>query len=327
MKKTLFLTLLIAVLVIGMVVFSFKFSNKNNDTTTVKVAEVAHSIFYAPWYVAIEEGYFKGEGIDIELSLANGADNVMAAVLSGDADVGFSGSEATIYVYNKGENDYVKTFAGLTKKDGSFIVSREKIDNFKLEDLKGKYIIGGRQGGMPEMTLEYALKEHGINPKKDLTIDTSVQFANMASAFIGGKGDFVTLFEPQATKMEKEGYGHKVALLGSLTGPVPYTSFNAKKSYIENNKDVIEKFDKAINKGLEFVHNNSSDKIAKAIEKQFPDTSYNDLKNSVESYKQNDTWVKNTKVEKKDFLHMEDIVIKAGQIDKKVPFKDLVYEK
>lgn len=326
MKKTIFLVILIFVLLIGMIIFSFKVNNKENSTT-IKVAEVTHSIFYAPQYVAIEKGFFKDEGLDIELVLTNGADNVMAAVLSGDCEIGLSGSEATIYVYNKGAKDYVKTFAGLTKKDGSFIVSREKIDNFKLEDLKGKYILGGRLGGMPEMTLEYVLKENNIDPKQDLTIDTSVQFANMASTFIGGKGDFVTLFEPLATKIEKQGYGHKVALLGSLTGPVPYTAYNAKTSYINNNKDIIKKFDKAINKGLDFVHNSSSDEIAKTIKNQFPDTSYNDLKNSIESYKENDSWPKTTRISKKDFNHMEDIVIKAGQLNKKVPYKKLVYEK
>lgn len=178
----------------------YDFNSENNKLRKIRVAEVAHSIFYAPQYVAINEGFFEENGIEIDLSLANGADKVMAAVLSNDVDIGFSGSEATIYVYNGGEKDYIKTFAQLTQKDGSFIVSREKIDNFSLEDLKGKYVIGGRQGGMPEMTFEYALKEHGIDPKKDLTIDTSIAFASMGGAFIGGIGDFVTLFEHNATK-------------------------------------------------------------------------------------------------------------------------------
>ena len=325
MKKTLILIIFIAFLLISMIVYSFN-SNNKNDLKEVNLSEVAHSIFYAPQYVAIEKGYFKDEGLDIKLTLANGANNVMASLLSGDSDIGLSGSEATIYVYNKGEKDYVKTFAGLTKKDGSFIVSREKLKGFKIEDLKGKYIIGGRQGGMPEMTLEYVLKENNINPNKDLTIDTSVEFQNMASSFISGKGDFVTLFEPLATKMENEGYGHKVKLLGSLTENVPYTSYSARKSYIDNNKDVIKKFKVAINKGLEFVNNNSSDKIADAIKNQFPDTSYNDLKKAVESYKQNDSWNKTTKLKEKDFYHMEDIVLSAKKINKKVQFKTLVDE-
>ena len=166
--------------------------------TDITVAEVAHTIFYAPQYVSIENGYFEEVGIDVELILTSGADKVTAAVLSGDADIGFSGSEATIYVYNGKEKDYLKTFAQLTQKDGTFLVSREKIENFSLDDLKGKSIIGGRANGMPEMTLEYALKQNGIDPREDLYIDTSVAFAAMGGAFIGGQGDFVTLFEPSA---------------------------------------------------------------------------------------------------------------------------------
>jgi len=180
--------------------FDFKKESTNNKVKLEKItlAEVAHTVFYAPMYAAIEKGYFKDEGIDINLILTSGADKVTAAVLSGDAEIGFSGSEATIYVYNAGEKDYLKTFSQLTQKDGTFIVSREKIENFKLEDLKGKDIIGGRAAGMPEMTLEYALKQNGIDPRKDVSIDTSVAFPAMSGAFIGGQGDFVTLFEHSA---------------------------------------------------------------------------------------------------------------------------------
>ena len=198
--------------------FNFNKKNDDKDLETVRLAEVAHSIFYAPMYVAIEEGYFEEVGIDIELSLLNGADKVSAAVLSGDADIGFAGSEATIYVYNGGEKDYLKTFARLTQKDGSFIVAREDIKDFTLDDLVGKTIIGGRAGGMPEMTLEWALTDAGIDPKKDVNIDTSVAFSAMSSAFIGGTGDFVALFEPNALELEKEGYGYVVASLGELGG-------------------------------------------------------------------------------------------------------------
>lgn len=195
MRKYLTLIVSILIILICFIFYKIESNEKETNLTKITVAEVTHSIFYAPQYVAIEKGYFKELGIDIELILTPGADNVMSAVLSKDADIGLSGSEATIYIYNSGEKDYIKTFAQLTQKDGSFIVSREKIDNFKLEDLKGKYIIGGRIGGMPEMTLEWALKENNIDPINDLTIDTSISFANMASAFIGGTGDFVALFE------------------------------------------------------------------------------------------------------------------------------------
>lgn len=327
MKKVITLIVCLVIIVICFIFYSFWTNKSNDNLTKVKVAEVTHSVFYAPQYVALEQGYFEDEGLDIELTLTSGADNVMAAVLSGDVNIGLSGSEATIYVYNKGEKDYIKTFAQLTQKDGSFIVSREKIDDFTLNDLKGKYIIGGRLGGMPEMTLEYALKQNNIDPNKDLTIDTSIEFASMAGAFIGGTGDFVALFEPLATQVVNEGYGYKVAQLGTLTDNVPYTAYNARSSYLEENPDIIEKFDRAIQRGLDFVHEKSSDEITKAIMDQFPDTSYNDLKTAVESYLENDTWPKTTTFTKESFDHLQDIVIEAGQLDKKVNYEDLIYEK
>ena len=218
----LFLTLII---LIGSL---FLFKNEKSTLKKVKVAEVTHSIFYTPQYVAHALGYFENEGLDVEIILTAGADKVTAAVLSGDVQIGFCGSEATIYVYNQGEKDYLVNFAGLTKKDGSFIVSRKKIDNFNIQMLKNSYIIGGRKGGMPEMTLEYILKKHNINPKKDLTIDTSIAFSAMSGAFIGGTGDFVTLFEPNALSLEKNNFGYVVASLGELGGEVPYTVYNAK---------------------------------------------------------------------------------------------------
>ena len=322
-KKIITFILTIIILILACTVL-FKFNKSNNNLKKVKVAEVAHSIFYAPQYAAINNGYFKDEGLDIELILTPGADKVTAAVLSGDVDIGFSGSEATIYVYNGGEKDYLKTFAQLTQKDGSFIVSRKKIDNFTLNDLKGKTIIGGRAGGMPEMTLEWALKENGINPKKDLTIDTSIAFAAMGGSFISGNGDFVTLFEPTALEIEKQGYGYVVASVGSLGGIVPYTSYSAKMSYINNNKDIINKFTKAIQKGLDFVNNNDSDKIAKSIIDFFPDTSLDDLTKVVERYKSQETWPKTTEFTKKSFNHLQEIMISAGELDKAVSYDELI---
>ena len=225
---------------------------KNTDLKKITVSEVAHSIFYAPMYVAKDKEFFKEYGLDVEFILANGADKVTAGVLSGDVEIGFCGSESTLYVYNQKEKDYLINFAGLTKKDGSFIVSRNKDEKFKVSNLKGKHIIAGREGGMPAMTLEWTLSENGIK-KSDLNFDTSVAFAAMSGAFIGGVGDYVALFEPTASELEKNGYGKIVASLGELGGVVPYTSFIAKKSYIENNKDVIKNFTKAINKGLEYA--------------------------------------------------------------------------
>ncbi|MGN1000882.1 MAG: ABC transporter substrate-binding protein [Bacilli bacterium] len=300
-------------------------TSKKNNLTKVKVAEVAHSIFYAPQYAAISEGFFEEEGLDIDLTLTPGADKVTAAVLSGDVDIGFSGSEATIYVYNGEEKDYLKTFAQLTQKDGSFLVSREKIENFTLDDLKGKTVIGGRAGGMPEMTFEWALREAGIDPKTDLTIDTSIAFAAMGGAFIGGTGDFVTLFEPTALEVEQQGYGYVVASIGELGGIVPYTSYSARISYIEENKEIIEKFTRAIQKGLDFVHENDSETIAKSILEFFPDTSLTDLTKVIERYKSQDTWPKNTEFTQESFEHLQEIMIASGELDEIVPYEDLIY--
>lgn len=329
MKKKVIIWIVAGILVFllaALVLFDLnKEDSKDKKLTEVTLAEVTHSIFYAPQYVAIEKGYFEEVGIDIELILTSGADKVTAAVLSGDADIGFCGSEGTIYVYQGGEKDYLKTFAQLTQKDGSFIVSREKIKDFTLEDLKGKEILGGRAGGMPEMTLEYALKENGINPKKDVNINTSIEFASMGGAFIGGEGDFVTLFEPNALELEKEGYGYVVASLGELGGIVPYTSYSARISYIEENKELIENFTKAIQKGIDYVHNHSDEEVAKAIINQFPDTSIEDIAKVVKRYRNIDAWPKTAEFSEDSFNHLQDIMIDYGAIDEKVPYAKLMY--
>jgi NitT/TauT family transport system substrate-binding protein len=299
-------------------------NNEKTKLAKIKLAEVTHSVFYAPQYVALNEGFFEDEGLDIELILTPGADKVAAAVLSGDVHIGLCGPEATIYVYNSGEKNYLVTFAGLTKRDGSFLVSRKKIDNFKLSDLKGKYVIGGRKGGVPEMTFEWALRQNGIDPKKDLTIDTSIAFAAMQGAFIGGTGDFVTLFEPNALQVEKQGLGHVVASIGKLGGEVPYTAYNAKKSYIKDNPDIIEGFTNAINKGLTFIQEKSNEEIANSIYKFFPDLTLNELIAVVKRYKDQDTWWKTTALSEASFNHLQDIMISAGELAKKAPFKNLV---
>lgn len=327
MKKiVLFISGCAIILIIALAVM-LNFNTKKEKLTKVKVAEVAHTIFYTPQYVAIEKGFFKEEGLDVELILTPGADKVTAAVLSKDANIGLSGSEATIYVYNGGEKNYLKTFAQLTQKDGSFIVSRKKEQNFTLDNLKGKTIIGGRVGGMPEMTLEWALKEHGIDPKKDVNIDTSIAFAAMGSAFMGGTGDYVSLFEPTALEVEKQGYGYVVTSLGNLGGNVPYTSYSAQKGYIKENKDVIEKFEKVIQKSLDYVHKTNSKQIAKDIKDQFPDTSLKDLTEVIDRYKKINAWPKTTDFKKESWNHLQDIMISANQLDKKVPYKTLIYEK
>lgn len=319
----------IAITIIAISVATITIINgkEKNNLTKIKLAEVTHSIFYAPQYVAISEGYFEDEGLEIELILTPGADKVMAAVLSKDVDIGFSGSEATIYVYQNGEKDYVQTFAGLTQKDGSFLVAREKYDNFKLEELKGKYVIGGRAGGMPEMTFEWALRQNGIDPQKDLTIDTSIAFAAMQGAFIGGTGDFVTLFEPNATSVEKEGLGYVVAYIGELGGNVPYTAYNARKSYIENNPKIIKSFCNAIQKGLDYVKNNNPKTIAQKIISFFPDTSHSDLTKMIERYKNGNAWKEKININEEEWNHLQDIMIASKELTEKSPYDKLIYTK
>ncbi|MEG0826339.1 MAG: ABC transporter substrate-binding protein [Bacilli bacterium] len=314
----------VSIFLMGFIIFLVTFKKVKSILTKIKVAEVTHSIFYAPQYVAHKLKYFKDEGLDVEIMLVPGADKVTAAVLSGDVNIGFCGSEATVYVYNQGEKDFLINFAGLTKRDGSFLVSRQKYENFKIEDIKGKSIIGGRAGGMPEMTFEWALKENGINPKTDVKIDTSIAFSAMTGAFISGTGDFVTLFEPQALQMEKLGYGYVVKSIGELGGIVPYTVYNAKKSYIENNKKIIQGFTNSIQKGLDFVHNNSNEEIASIIAEYFPDTSIDDLIKIVKRYKDNDSWYKTTYIKENDFLHVQEIMENAGTLNKKAPYEKLV---
>lgn len=324
-RKIIGLVIILLVIVLAsFAVFRIK-NEEDNGLERITVAEVAHSVFYAPQYVAHGLGYFEEEGLDVEIVLTSGADNVMAAVLSGDAQIGFSGSEATIYVYNGGEEDYVMTFAGLTQKDGSFLVSREKYENFTLEDLKGKSVLGGRVGGMPEMTFEWALRQNGIDPKNDLYIDTSVAFAAMEGAFIGGNGDFVTLFEPNATSVEKNGYGYVVAYIGDLGGVVPYTAYNARKSYIEENPNVIEKFTRAINRGLEYVDSHSSREIAEIVVDYFPDTSLSDMEIIVERYKNGEAWKKNITINSDEWDHIQEIMEASGELDEFAPYDKLIY--
>ena len=322
--KKLWIPIVILLFVCAGVVWFLSGKEKDESMTRLKIAEVTHSIFYAPQYAADKLGYFKEEGLEVEFILTPGADKVAAAVLSGDVQIGLCGSEATIYVYNQGQEDYLVNFAGLTKRDGSFLVSRQKYDNFKLEDLKGKNIIGGRKGGMPEMTFEWALKQNGIDPKKDVNIDTSIAFAAMEGAFIGGQGDFVTLFEPQALQVEQQGYGYVVASIGQLGGEVPYTVYNARKSYIEQNSDIIQGYTNAIQKGLDFVHENTPEVVAEAIIDYFPDTSMNDLIKIVKRYQDSDSWYQTTAIQEKDFAHVQEIVKSAGELDQLAPYDKLI---
>lgn len=321
MKKIYYILIGLIVIIVFVLIFTFCKENKTKDMTTVKVAEVTHSAFYTPFYVAIKNNYFKNNNINIDLILTSGANNVIAAVLSKDVDIGLCGPEATIYVYNEGEKDYVKTFAGLTKRDGQFIISRTKIDNFKLEDLKGNEVLAGRPGGMPIINFYNALKNNKI---EGVNTNDTVDFANLTSAFLSGTGDFVNLFEPNATKLEKMNKGYVVASVGMYAGEVPYTAFNARTSYIENNKELINNFKDAINKGLEFTKNNNSKDIAKIIIDLFPDTSIEDLTTIIERYKNADSWLDNTFISEEMFKNLEDMMINSKLLTEYVPYKDLI---
>ena len=323
MKKRYILFSITAFIIILLISLTFIIKNDNKaNLTKVKVAEVTHSVFYAPLYVAIENNYFKDEGLDVSLILTPGADKVSAAVLSNDVQIGFAGAESAIYVYENGEKDYLQIFSGLTKRDGQFIISRTKIDNFTLNDLKGKEILVGRSSGMPALNFLNALKNANINPNT-ININYSVDFAALSGTFIGNTGDFVNLFEPNATKLEQEGYGYVVQSIGKLSGDMPYTTFYARKSYIQNNEPVIKAFIKAINKGLEYTKENDSKEIANVILKQFPDTSLNDLTTIIQRYKDNDAWLDNSFVSEKLLQNLEDLLIDNDLLKEYVPYNKL----
>ncbi len=316
--------ILLIVIIGGSVLLNFN-NNTEKNLIEIKVAEVTHSIFYAPQYVALTQGYFEEEGLNVELVLTPGADKVTAAVLSNDVQIGFAGSEATIYIYNEGEKDYLQTFAQLTQKDGSFIVSKEPNEEFTLEDLKGQKVIAGRPGGMPVMTFEWVLKENGINPETDLIVDTSIDFASMSGAFISGEGDYVNLFEPTALQIEEEGYGHVVASLGELGGNVPYTTYQARKSYIEDNPEIIEKFNRAIQKGIDFVYSHTDLEVAEAISTEFPDITINDIAKVVERYRGIEAWAIDTTLTKESFDHLQDIMESSSVLTQRVEYEELVH--
>ncbi len=297
---------------------------KSQDITKVTLNEVAHSIFYAPMYVAIEEGYFKEEGIDLTLVTGFGADKTMTAVLSGEADIGFMGPETTVYTYNEGAQDYVVNFAQLTQRAGNFLVAREEIPDFKWTDLKGKEVLGGRKGGMPEMVFEYILKQNNIDPSTDLSIDQSIDFGSTAAAFSGGKGDFSVEFEPGATSLELEGDGYVIASLGVNSGYVPYTAFSAKSEYMEKNPDVIQKFTNALQKGMDYVTGHTPEEIAKAIAPQFKETDAQTLTTIVKRYYEQDTWKGNLVFEEDSYQLLLDILSDAGELTASPSYEDLV---
>lgn len=312
------------ILALVMMVTTLFTACSEQDKIRIELSEVTHSVFYAPQYVAINKGFFEEQGLEVVLSDGQGADKVMTAVLSGQVDIGFAGPEASIYVYNEGREDHAVVFAQLTKRDGSFLVGRTPEPDFKWENLEGKFIIGGRKGGVPEMTLEYVLKKHGLIPNKDLTVDTSIQFAAMAGAFIGGEGDYVTLFEPTATMLEKEGKGYVLASVGMDSGEIPYTAYFAKKSTIEKNRDIIQRFTNAIYKGQQWVDQHTPKEIAEAIKPSFPDTDLETLEAVARRYKEIDAWSKDPVMTEESLNLLQDVMQEAGELKNRVPHDKIV---
>ena len=295
------------------------------DATVVRLNEVTHSVFYAPQYVAMSQGFFAAEGLQVELTNGGGADKVMTAVVSGQSDIGLAGPEASIYVYNQGKADHTQIIAQLTKRDGSFLVGRTE-SPFSWEDLRGKTIIGGRKGGVPEMTLEYVLRQNGLTPGVDVTVDTSVQFNMMAGAFTGGNGDYVTLFEPTATEVEQAGKGYILCSIGQESGEIPYTAYFANRSYVEANPETVQGFVNAMALAQQWVAEHTDRQVAEAICDQFPDTDLDILERVCARHREIDAWNRTPVMEQQALERLETVMTQAGELtpDQWVDFDRLV---
>ena len=326
MKKYIIGVVIIILIVGGILVYSLTKTrnNKNAELTTIRLNEVTRSVFYAPQYVAIANNYFKEENLDIEITTGQGADKVMTAVLAGQSDIGFAGPEAAIYVYNEGKEDYIEVFAQMTKRDGSFLVSRKENKDFKWTDLKGTTIIRGRKGGVPYMTFEYVLKQNGLDTTKDLVLDDSIKFDLMAGAFSAGNADYVTLFEPTASMTEAQGKGYIVASVGEASGEIPYTAYFAKRSYIEKNPGIIQGFTNAIYKGQIWVKEHTAREIAEIIQNFFPDTDLNMLTNSIQRYKDIDAWNDTPILGEDSFNRLQTVMEAAGELTNRAPYEKIV---
>ena len=321
--KRKFLSLLLSAALAAGVLSCTAFAETKKAPVKVTLNEVAHSVFYAPQYAAIELGYFEDEGIDLELVCGFGADKTMTALLSGDADIGFMGSEASIYTYLGGSADVPVNFAQLTQRAGNFLVSREDTENFQWSDLKGKDVLGGRKGGMPEMVFEYILKQNGID-LSEVNINQSIDFGSTAAAFSGGMADYTVEFEPGATTLEKEGAGYVVASLGTDSGYVPYTAYCTKSSFLEEHADVVQAFTNALQKGMDYVNTHTPEEIAEVIAPQFTETDLETLTTIVTRYHEQDTWKENLIFEKSSFELLQDILESAGELAERVPYEELV---
>lgn len=322
-KKIMYILLGILIIVIGCLIIVNIFDNKkNNDLEKIKVSEVTHSIFYTPFYVAIENGYFKEEGIDIELMLVSGSDNVAASVLSNDTQIGLAGPESAIFVYTGGEKDYLQVFAGLTKRDGQFIISRENKE-FNWHDLEGMEILVGRSTGMPALSFMRALENMKIDKNK-VNINTSIEFAELSGSFIGGEGDYVNLFEPLASKLEENKQGYVVTSVGQISGEFPYTAFYARKSYIKDNKELLTKFSNALKKGMDYTLNSDALDVANTIKKQFSDTDINTLEVMIKRYIEADVWLSTPNVSETFYNTIVDLLKDNNLINSPIYYKDMV---
>ena len=298
--------------------------NTADDTVTLRLSEVTHSVFYAPQYVALSQGFFEEEGLSVELSNGGGADKVMTAVLSGDADIGLAGPEACIYVHLEGREDAPVIFAQLTHCDGSFLVGRSEQPDFSWDDLRGKTVIGGRKGGVPEMTLEYVMKQHGVAPGLDANVDTSVQFNMMAGAFTGGAGDYVALFEPTASEVERNGKGYILCSIGEESGEIPYTAYFAAESFLAEHPELAQRFVNAVTKGLRFIDEHSDEEVAAAIASAFPDTDAELLAATVARHRSIGCWSSDGVMTEEALHNLETVMESAGELKARVPFTELV---
>ncbi|MCA0992051.1 ABC transporter substrate-binding protein [Pseudalkalibacillus hwajinpoensis] len=309
---------------IGVFLLILSACGTNNGNDQVRVAEVTRSIFYAPQYVALSEGIFEKHGLDVELTTTWGGDKTMTTLLSNGADIALVGSETSIYVYAQGTDDPVINFAQLTQTDGTFLVSREKVDHFAWEDLKGSTFLGQRKGGMPQMAGEYVLKQKGIDPQNDLNLIQNIDFANISSAFASGTGDYVQLFEPTASVFEEQGVGYIVASFGKESGKIPYTSYMAKDSYLTKNADVAERFTAALYEAQLWVDTHSSEEIAKAIEPFFQDTDLELITTVVDRYKSQHSFATNPTLDQEEWDNLQNIMDEAGELPKRVDYSKLV---
>ena len=293
------------------------------DSTKIVLSEVTHSVFYAPQYVAISQGFFAEEGLEVELLNGGGADKVMTSVLTGEVQIGLAGPEACVYVHLEGSDDAPRVFAQLTNCDGAFLVGRTDED-FSWESLRGATIIGGRKGGMPEMTLEYVMKQNGVIPHEDAVVDTSVQFNMMAGAFTGGSGDYVALFEPTATEVELAGQGYVLCSIGEASGSVPYTTYFALDSYLQAHTDTVQKFTNAVAKGQKWVQEHTDREVAEAIVEFFPDTSVEVLTKVSERYRSVGAWNETPVMEEEALNRLYEIMEAAGELKSRVDFDRLI---